>query len=82
MSDSVNRFVSELLRAANEVQKLTPLEKTRLFQRASITVRDQDGPPELAHRLSEYGRLSDDMTDDEISARLLEAVEIIKVGKK
>lgn len=82
MSDPVRQFVSQLIRAANEVPRLTPLERTRLFQRASVTVKDQHGDPYLAHRLSEYGRLSDGVTDEEISAWLMEAVEIIKAGQK
>lgn len=78
MSDPAQRYVSELIRATNEVDKLTLLERTRLFQRASTTVLDHGGDLQLAHRLSEYGRLSDDATDEEISAWLLEAAEIIK----
>ena len=78
MSGPAQRFVSELIRAANEVPALTLLERARLFQRASTAVLDQGGDPHLVHRLSEYGRLSDDATDEELSAWLLEAAEIIK----
>ncbi len=82
MNDSVQRFISELIRAANEVDKLTPLERTRLLQRAATTVRDQGGRDDLAHRLSKYGELSDNTADQEISIWLLEAVEIIKAGRR
>lgn len=76
------RFISELIRAANEVDKLTLLERTRLLQRAATTVRDQGGRDDLAHRLSKYGELSDNVTTDEMSAWLLEAVEILKEGRR
>ena len=33
-------FIAELVRAANEVDKLAPLEKGRLLQRAIVTIRD------------------------------------------
>jgi len=78
MTDSVRRFVSVLIRAANEVDRLTLLDRTRLFQRAATLVRDRDGPPAVAYRLSEFGRLSDNLTNEEISVYLLEAAEAIK----
>lgn len=94
MTDLTQRFISELIRAANEIEKLTPLERTRLFQRSATTLRDlrheigMSGMPandgrntDVAFRLSEYGRLSDTLTDEEVSRGLLEAVEVLKVCK-
>jgi hypothetical protein len=37
---AVNNFVSELVRAANEVEKLTSSERQRLLERAVITIKD------------------------------------------
>jgi hypothetical protein len=37
---SVNDFVSELVRAANEVEKLDDFERRRLLERAVTTIRD------------------------------------------
>ncbi len=75
-------FVSELIRAANEVDRLTPLERTRLLQRASVTIRDLNGPADAAHHFSEFARLSDGLTDAEVSAVLLEAVTAITAARR
>lgn len=40
MSNLVASFISELIRAANETERLTPQERARLLQRAGVTVRD------------------------------------------
>jgi hypothetical protein len=37
---TVNDFVAELVRAANEVQKLSDFERRRLFERAVTTIRE------------------------------------------
>lgn len=79
---SVQQAITQLLRSANQVDKLTLLDRTRLFQWASVTLHDQGGELHLVHRLSEYGRLSDNRSDEEISRWLLEAVEILKESRK
>lgn len=79
---SVAAFVSEIIRAANQVEKLPRLERTRLFQRASATLIDMGAPADIAHRFSEWGRLSDGLTDAEVSAALLDAVSEINTARR
>lgn len=94
MTDSTQRFISELIRAANEVEKLWQIEKTNLLFRSAATITDMreqigmSGTPandgrkgDIVHRLREAGKNAGGMTDDQVSAALLEAVEIIKVCK-
>lgn len=40
MTESTQLFISELIRAANEVDKLTKLEQANLLRRAAATVRE------------------------------------------
>lgn len=71
-----------MIRAANQVEKLTLLERARLFQRASVTLLDMGGPADAAGLFSEYGRISDGLTDGEVSAALLEAVSAINEARR
>ena len=75
-------FVSELIRAANQVEKLTLLERARLFQRAAVTLRDMGARADISHRFSEWGRLSDGLSDSEVSAELLDAVSEINAARR
>ena len=82
-------LVAELVRAANEVQKLKTLERHRLFARAVRSVRDIadafDGPSALAAadeivtlqvRLAELGAQPN--TPEEVRNALLLAATIVR----
>lgn len=45
---SIHAFICELIRAANEVEKLTPREMSRLLDRSVDTIRDLRGQTEIA----------------------------------
>lgn len=94
MADIVAPFISELIRAANETEKLTKPERARLLQRAAATLRDyryeinysdtpanDSGPNDAAHQWSEMARLIEMFSADEVSKELLNAVELIKVAR-
>lgn len=91
MSDLTQKFVSELIRAANETQRLSHFERGRLMDRAAATIRDyreqiaysdapanDSGPGDIAFDLADMGRTPEVFTAAEVSAKLLEAVEVIK----
>lgn len=94
MKDGGAAFVSELIRAANETDKLTKPERARLLERAAATLRDyryqinysetpanDGGPNDAAREWSEMARLIDLFTADEISAKLLDAAGTIKAAR-
>lgn len=91
MTDSTQGFISELIRAANETQRLSMFERGRLMERAAATIRDyreqiaysdspanDTGPGDIASDLVSMGRTPEVFTAAEVSAKLLEAVEVIK----
>lgn len=91
MTDSVPAFISELIRAANETQRLSQFERGRLMERAAATIRDyreqiaysdapanDTGPGDIASDLASMGRTPEVFTAAEVSAKLLEAVDVIK----
>jgi hypothetical protein len=43
MNELVQPFISELIHAANEIDKLTKLEQASLLRRAACTIRDYRG---------------------------------------
>ncbi len=80
-------FIAELFRAANEVDKLAPLEKGRLLQRAIVTIRDMRdivGIPTsgtVADTLIEIGAVAasvDRRQDQDVRAALLQAAGMIR----
>lgn len=88
---TVPDFISELIRAANETQRLSQHERGRLMARAAATIRDyreqiaySDAPAndtgrgDIAFDLADMGRNSELFTAGEVSAKLLEAVETIR----
>ncbi|WP_337271259.1 hypothetical protein [Oryzifoliimicrobium ureilyticus] len=86
---AVNDFVSELFRAANEVEKTTSFEQTRLIRRAVETIwdlREQLGISENAAgydeimELRRLGKAIDDLpvAPGEVKEGLLKAAEMIK----
>lgn len=91
MTSTVPAFISELIRAANETQRLSQFERGRLMERAAATIRDyreqiaysdspanDTGPGDIASDLASMGRTPEVFTAAEVSAKLLEAVEVIK----
>lgn len=94
MIDSVAPFITELIRAANETDRLTKPERIRLLQRCAATIRDyrhqinysetpanDGGPNDVAHEWSEMARLIDLFSAEEISKTLLEAAATIKAAR-
>ncbi|KKX29219.1 hypothetical protein [Rhizobium sp. LC145] len=82
-------FIVELVRAANEVNKLRDDEKCRLLQRAVRTIRDlrvEIGIPESAYindaaieLLEAYAQIKDGRSDaDVVRAALLKAAGMIR----
>lgn len=91
MTSTVPAFISELIRAANETPRLSQFERSRLMERAAATIRDyreqiaysdapanDTGPGDIASDLASMGRTPEVFTAAEVSAKLLEAVEVIK----
>lgn len=91
MADTIPTFISELIRAANETQRLSQFERGRLMERAAATIRDyreqiaysdapanDTGPGDIASDLASMGRTPEVFTAAEVSAKMLEAVEVIK----
>lgn len=95
MTDAVQHFISELIRAANEVEMLTHLERANLLRRAAGTIRDirnligfsgapakEEGTPEdIDFCLHEMARTIESFPADHVSEAMLEAVETIKAGR-
>ncbi|WP_428832936.1 hypothetical protein, partial [Pseudaminobacter soli (ex Li et al. 2025)] len=89
MTDSSDAFVSELLRAANEVERLTASERARLLQRAAATIRDcrdEIGSPvgdleDVVYCLNEAANLVDESTDAEVAETLVEAIGAIQAAQ-
>lgn len=88
----VAAFISELIRAANEMGRITEIERGRLMTRAAWTIRDyresiayseapdnDSGAGDIAFDLASMGRNPQLFSAAEVSAKLLEAVEAIKV---
>jgi hypothetical protein len=91
MPDIGALFISELLRAANQTDKLTRLECARLLQQAAATLRDYrdrqkpsanvSEPIDVAHEWSEMARLIELFSAEEVSKTLLHAVACIKAAR-
>lgn len=94
MTDSSAAFISELIRAANETDRLTKPERARLLERAAATLRDyryeinyseapanDGGPNDATQEWSEMARLIDLFSADEVSKTLLDAVAVIKAAR-
>jgi hypothetical protein len=86
MSELVAAFISELIRAANEVQRPTTPERARLLKRAAGTIRITVS--RSAASLRTDGNIVEDLTDTivlhapkEVAAMMLDAVATIKTGR-
>lgn len=93
MTASVQRFISELIRAANEIDKLTMIERATLLRRAAATIRDlrdeinyfdtpanDTGPGDVVFDLNETARMIEIFEADAIGQELLSAVGTIKAA--
>ncbi|MFN7090184.1 MAG: hypothetical protein ACK4P4_06510 [Allorhizobium sp.] len=82
-------FVAELIRAANEVERLSPIEKVRLLDKAVTTIRDMrelvdipssgtagDGVVDLQMTRVAFARGK--RTPDHVKAALLDAADMIR----
>lgn len=87
---STTEFISELIRAANEVDKLALLEKGRLLQRSIVIIRDGRDQVSIAPSTSAADAVIDLQTvaasidrrsDDEVKAALLFAADVIRTLK-
>ncbi len=88
--NSATDFISELIRAANEIRKLTALERGRLLQRSIVMIRDgrdQVGIPpsktaaDALIDLQTVAASIDRLSDNEVKAALLDAAEMIRTLK-
>jgi hypothetical protein len=84
------QLIAELIRAANEVERLTPFEVKRLLNRSVATIRDmreQTGIPgssrarDVVIDLQVAAARADVLPEDEIRDNLLDAADIIRTLK-
>lgn len=86
-----SNFISELIRTANEISKLTRPEMARLLQRAANTIRDyreqiassgslthDAGQDDIVFELNAMASAIDLFPADKVSAMLLRSVEVMK----
>ncbi|MDH6234503.1 hypothetical protein M2281_005121 [Mesorhizobium soli] len=92
---SIAAFITELIRAAIEVPKLTMSERARLLHRAAATIgdirdeinysekpaNDTGDPEDIAYLLNEAAGFVDEFTDAELAETILETVEIIMAAQ-
>lgn len=95
MTGSTQRFISELIHAANEAGRLTKLEQANLLQRAAATIdnlrdeinysetpaNDRGTPDDIVFCLNEMAGNVERSPPDHVADALLEAVEVIKAGR-
>jgi hypothetical protein len=89
MSELVAAFISELIRAANEIDRVRMSERARLLERAAATIRDfreQLGaePPAEADIVEDLRSMAETIDlhgAKEVAAMILEAVAAIKAGR-
>ncbi|MQW45567.1 hypothetical protein GHK68_25725 [Sinorhizobium meliloti] len=83
-------FIAELIRAANEADRLTPFEIKRLLNRSVATIREmreQTGIPgssrarDVVIDLQVAAAKADTLPEDEIRDNLLDAADIIRTLK-
>jgi len=95
---STTAFISELIRAANEIDLVIKPERAKLMQRAAVTISDlreqtsilgpvpandnSNDPMDAVVELREMARLIDLFTPAEVADRLLNAAEIIEIGQR
>lgn len=84
------QFIAELVRAANEADRLSPFEIKRLLNRSVATIRDmreQTGIPSSSRAkdvvvdLQVAAARADALAEDEIRDSLLDAADIIRTLK-
>ncbi|KQY26695.1 hypothetical protein [Rhizobium sp. Root482] len=87
---SVSSFISELIRAANEIGKLDNYQRRRMLGRAIATIRDAREQVGLPTSKSATDAVIDLVTmagsierrsDDEVKAAFLEAADMIRTLK-
>jgi hypothetical protein len=88
----MNASISELIRAANEIDQLTKEERVGLLQRAAATIADMreqiaiseaaanySNPLDIAIELREMARLIFMFRPNEIAQKMLEGAETIRI---
>lgn len=94
MNNSTQRFISELIRAANEIDKLTKLERANLLRQGAGMIRDireqinfsetpanETGPGDIVFDLNEMARTIVSISDADVAEAFLDIVETIKAGQ-
>lgn len=94
MTNSVQLFITELIRAANQVEKLNKRERGALLRRAAGAIgeyREQinfpgsqandRGQGDIVHTLNVMSETVDFVMPEQIAASLMEAVETLKAGR-
>ncbi|MDH6231057.1 acyl-CoA reductase-like NAD-dependent aldehyde dehydrogenase [Mesorhizobium soli] len=88
-------FISELIRAANEVPNVTMAERARLLQRAAATIReyrdeinysetpanDSGSQEDVVYFLNEAANFVDEFSDSEFAETILEAIAVIRAAQ-
>jgi hypothetical protein len=87
MMSQTTAFIAELIRAANEVEKLTPGEVSRLLDRAADTIRDMRDQVGVASNWRAKDVVIDlgiasarvrDLSMDDIRDTLIDAADVIR----
>ncbi|MBA8910840.1 hypothetical protein [Aminobacter ciceronei] len=94
MTEAVSFFISELIRAANEISKMTPAEAARLLQRAAASIREyrqqitssysptnDAGQVDIVFELTVMAASIQLFPPEKVSEMFLEAAEEIKACK-
>jgi hypothetical protein len=90
-SRSVHSFLAELIRAANEIERLELQEKSRLLQHSASTIRElreaiaiteaplnDAGAGDIVHDLLELSERVHELVADEVALALLDAAADIR----
>lgn len=93
MSESTQLFISELIRAAAKVEKLTKQERARLLRRAASTICDlrdeinysempanNNGAGDMIHDLKQTAQSIEDFSAKDIGQQMLSAVGTINAA--
>lgn len=89
MTSPVHAFISELIRDANEIEKLGDFEKRRMLERAVTTIRDMRETIGIPPSRTEYDVVIDFQTtaalvgrgqieNDKVKAAMLEAASVLR----
>lgn len=85
MSDAIPTFIAELIRAANEIDRVSIQERGAMLRRAAITIRQYEGEfGDLGDAASVADLVDSSMLprvirDDDVRTSMLHAAEMIRL---